>query len=590
MNTNPMLSAASLLASISEVSKTSKVLMALHRLLVLSFCLCIGLTLSAQEEGKVVTKVYKQIDTVELAMDLHYPAGEIDRSLPIIVFFFGGGWNGGTIEQFRPHAKYFASRGIIAALADYRVASRHNTTPFESLKDAKSAIRFLRKHHQELGLDPDQVIAAGGSAGGHLAAATGNVPGMDEEGEDVSISARSNALVLFNPVYDNGPGQYGHNRIKDRYPEFSPKHNIKAGAPPTIVFFGTKDRLVDVPTIKAYDAAMEAVGARCETILYEGQPHGFFNFRSQRYYRATVYEADRFLTSLGYLKGSPTITPKIRVVVWDERQPKQKEAYPDFLGNQIAKALEQNPHISVQSVSIDDAAQGLSNEVLENCEVMIWWGHVRHTEISMETSERLIEQVKQGKMHMIFLHSAHWANPFMAAMNTVTRQRVQAQYDSLPGEARIVYHAIPDSLRFRVPKLGEQLKPSIYERKFPDGSLKVSVDLPTCIFPFYRNDGKPSTVLTLQPKHPIATGIPHRFILPATEMYDEPFHIPEPDEVIFEERWPTGEWFRSGALWQVGEGTVFYFRPGHETYPIFFQTHPLQILKNTVLWMEGFLK
>ena len=321
--------------------------------------LCLNLTLSAQEAGQVITKVYKQIDTVELAMDLHYPAGEINKPLPIIIFFFGGGWNGGTIEQFRPHAKYFASRGIIAALADYRVASRHNTTPFESLKDAKSAIRFLRKHHQELGLDPDQIIAAGGSAGGHLAAATGNVPGMDEEGEDLSISAQSNALVLFNPVYDNGPGQYGHNRIKDRYPEFSPKHNIKAGAPPTIVFFGTKDRLVDVPTIEAYDAAMEAVGARCETFLYEGQPHGFFNFRSQQYYRATVHEADLFLTSLGYLQGPPTITPKIRVVVWDERQPKQKQAYPDFLGNQIAKALERNPHISVQSVSIDDPAQGL---------------------------------------------------------------------------------------------------------------------------------------------------------------------------------------------------------------------------------------
>jgi len=554
-------------------------------------CLLNSSGLSAQDTGEVTSKVYKQIDTISLAMEFHYPPGEqAKKPLPVMVFFFGGGWNGGSIDQFRPHAEYFAKRGIIVALADYRVASRHNTTPFESLKDAKSAIRYLRKHHKELRIDPDQIIAAGGSAGGHLAAATGNVPGMDEEGEDLSISARSNALVLFNPVYDNGPGQYGYERVKDRYQAFSPKHNIKAGAPPTIVFFGTKDRLVDVPTIEAYDAAMEAVGARCETFLYEGQTHGFFNFRSQKNYRETVYQTDRFLASLGYLEGPPLINPKIQVVVWDERQPRQKKAYPDFLGNQIATALEKNPNLSVRSVSLDDPEQGLSEAVLENCEVMIWWGHVRHTEVSVETSKRLIERVKKGKMHMIFLHSAHWANPFMAAMNEVLRARVEAKYGAMPGPVDIVYQTIPDSLRFRVPKLGEQVKPSLYERKFPDGRIQVTVEPPTCIFPFYRNDGKPSTLITLQPKHPIATGIPHRFSLPATEMYDEPFHIPEPDEVIFEERWATGEWFRSGALWQIGEGKVFYFRPGHETYPIFFQKTPLQILKNTVLWMEGFLK
>lgn len=571
----------------SEIFKISEVR---KQQLITAVCLLLTLVLSGQEAGKVTTQVYKQIDTVELAMEFHYPAdAQISSPRPVIIFFFGGGWNGGSIDQFRPHAEYFAARGIIAALADYRVASRHNTTPFESLKDAKSAIRFLREHYQELGIDPDRIIAAGGSAGGHLAAATGNVPGMDEEGEDLSISARANALVLFNPVYDNGPGEYGYARVKERYEEFSPKHNIRPGAPPTIVFFGTQDRLIKVPTIEAYDQAMEAVGARCETFLYEGQGHGFFNFRNQKYYRETVYQADRFLASLGYLQGPPKISPKIQVVVWDERQPRQKKAYPNFLGNQIAAALEQSPNIAVRSVALDDPKQGLTKEILDNCEVMIWWGHVRHTEISMETAARLIERVKQGKMHMIFLHSAHWANPFMEAMNEVVRQRVQATYDSLPGPVDIVYQAIPDSLRFRVPKLGEQIQPSMYERKFPDGRLQVTIDLPTCIFPFYRNDGQPSTMFTLQPQHPIAKGIPHRFSIPATEMYDEPFHIPEPDLVIFEERWANGEWFRSGALWQLGEGKVFYFRPGHETYPIFFQDLPLQILKNTILWMEGFL-
>lgn len=559
------------------------------QLLAFVWLCCASLSSYGQAAGAVISKTYKQIDTVSLAMEIHYPADYKKGELhPALIFYFGGGWNGGSIGQFRPHAEYFSSRGLIVALADYRVASRHKTTPFESVKDAKSAMRYLHQNHRELGIDPDKIIAGGGSAGGHLAAAAGNVPGLDEEGEDTAISSRPDALVLFNPVYDNGPDQYGYKRIGDRYKEFSPKHNINRGAPPTIVFFGTKDALVTPATARSYEAAMKSVGSRCETFLYEGQPHGFFNFRNQRYYRETVYQADLFLTSLGYLSGPPTINPQINVVVWDERQKKQLTAYPNFLGNHIAEQLAKNPLLKVTSVGLDDPQQGLSDELLEQCEVMIWWGHVRHPEISAATSQKLIERVKKGQLQMIFLHSAHWANPFMEAMNEVVRQRTSAHYDSLGVKVEIDYIAIADSLRFRVPKLGDQLKPAVYERKFPDGHLSVQVSMPTCIFPFYRSDGKPSTLFTLAPKHPIAKGIPVQFTLPATEMYDEPFHIPEPDEVIFEERWETGEWFRSGALWQVGEGQVFYFRPGHETYKIFYEKVPMQIVENTVLYMKGY--
>ncbi|MEZ5042821.1 MAG: alpha/beta hydrolase fold domain-containing protein [Saprospiraceae bacterium] len=551
--------------------------------------LCLTLSLNAQEEGKLVVKTYKQIDTVALKMDIHYPVQyQKGERLPAIIFFFGGGWNGGSIEQFRPHAHYFASRGIIAVLADYRVATRHGTTPFDAVEDAKSAIRYLRKQADVLGIDPDKIIASGGSAGGHLAAATGNLRGLDSPMDDLSISAKANALVLFNPVYDNGPGQYGYDRVGDRYTEISPKHNIREGAPPAIVFFGTKDALVTPATAKSYEAAMKAVGSRCETFLYDEQTHGFFNFRKQQFYRETVYQADRFLASLGYLEGEPSIDPKIKVVVWDERQKKQQKAYPDFMGNHIADYLKKNDLLRVYSVGLDDPEQGLSDEVLENCEVMIWWGHVRHPEISVATSKKLIERVKAGTLEMIFLHSAHWANPFVEAMNEVTRQRVEAKYATLEAQVTIEFVTPPDSLRFRVPKLGEMVKPAIYERKFPDGQLKVKVDMPTCIFPFYRADGKPSTVITLQPKHPIAKGIPSQFTIPATEMYDEPFHVPDPDEVIFEERWETGEWFRSGSLWNVGKGKVFYFRPGHETYKVYYEVMPLKIIENTVLWMKGF--
>ena len=115
--------------------------------------------------------------------------------------------------------------------------------------------------------------------------------------------------MLFNPVYDNGPKGYGYERVKDRYKEISPFHNIKKGSPPTIVFLGTKDKLIPVSTAEAYEAKMKAVGSRCDTHLYEGQPHGFFNKgRRGDHYGATVLEMDKFLISLGWLSGKPTIT------------------------------------------------------------------------------------------------------------------------------------------------------------------------------------------------------------------------------------------------------------------------------------------
>jgi trehalose utilization protein len=117
------------------------------------------------------------------------------------------------------------------------------------------------------------------------------------------------------------------------------------------------------------------------------------------------------------------------------------------------------------------------------------------------------------------------------------------------------------------------------------GGLKVRVDLPNCCFPDYRADGKPSQISVLKPNHPVAAGLPPHFTIPQTEMYNEPFHVPEPDEVIFKETWATGEWFRSGAVWQLGKGKVFYFRPGHETFPVFKQELVLKVMANAVHWL-----
>ena len=249
--------------------------------------------------------VYKHAGDVKLSLHLFEPDGHKpgDRRAAI-VFFFGGGWNGGNPVQFYPHCRHLANKGLLAMSAEYRVKTRHGTTPFECVKDGKSAVRWIRSHAGELGIDPDRVAAGGGSAGGHIAAATGTVPGLDEDQEDTSVSCRPNALVLFNPVYDNGPRGYGHNRVKDRYREISPLHNISMTTPPTIVFLGTKDKLIPVKTAELFRDRMRAASLRSELDLFEGEGHGFFNFNrgDGSNYRKTVAAMDQFLDSLGYFR------------------------------------------------------------------------------------------------------------------------------------------------------------------------------------------------------------------------------------------------------------------------------------------------
>lgn len=254
--------------------------------------------------------VYKTIGNVQLSLDIFLTQG-MDPSArrPAIVFFHGGGWNSGSPSQFHPHGRYLASRGMVAISAEYRLAERHGTRPYECVADGKSAIRWIRSHAAELGIDPTHLIAGGGSAGGHVAAATATVTGFENDDDDHSISPRPSALVLFNPVFDNGPNGYGHDRVKDRWREFSPLHNITAGVPPAIVFLGTEDLLLPVSTAAAFKKRMNEVGTRCDVWTYPGQKHAFFNDRNGNnpYFAATVYEADRFLASLGYLDGEPTV-------------------------------------------------------------------------------------------------------------------------------------------------------------------------------------------------------------------------------------------------------------------------------------------
>lgn len=242
--------------------------------------------------------VYKTVGDVKLRLHVFEPKDHrsSDRR-GAILFFFGGGWISGNPSQFYPHCEYLAKRGMVAMSAEYRVRSKHKTTPFECVADGKSAVRFVRRHAKELGIDPRRIAAGGGSAGGHVAAAVATVPGLDDKKDDPRVSCRPAALVLFNPVYDNGPQGWGHSRVKDRFREISPMHNISKTMPPAIVFLGTKDKLIPVRSAEQFRDRMRAAGVRSELMLFPGKSHGFFNHRGGKNvdYTTTVQAMEKFL-------------------------------------------------------------------------------------------------------------------------------------------------------------------------------------------------------------------------------------------------------------------------------------------------------
>ncbi len=256
--------------------------------------------------------VYKKSGGRELRLFVLEPAGpRLDRRRPGIVFFHGGGWVGGRPSQFNEQARHFARRGMVCVQVEYRLLTTRGAPPTICAHDAKSAMRWVRAHASDWGLDRDRIAAAGGSAGGHLAAFVGMVDGLDDPQDDRNVSPKANALLLFNPVLDNGPGGWGADRVGDLYRQLSPAHNVSSDDPPAIVFLGTQDRLIPVETIRRFQQSMEKAGIRCDARFYEGQPHGFFNYGrgDNRYYRETLADADAFLVSLGWLKPSASATP-----------------------------------------------------------------------------------------------------------------------------------------------------------------------------------------------------------------------------------------------------------------------------------------
>ena len=281
------------------------------------------------------------------------------------------------------------------------------------------------------------------------------------------------------------------------------------------------------------------------------------------------------------IRGNECHAGDINVLVWDERQPSQKEAYPEFIGGAISKHLSTLESIEVRSRSIDDPDQGISEADLEWANVLIWWGHVRQHELKPKVvQEWIVSRIQNGDLCLIALHSAHWSTPFVEAMNARTKQDVLKLYP--PERSKFTYIDPPG----RLPPTHESiLTPAIYALKSSPNSYQVRIDLPNCCFPDYRPDGAPSTIEVLKQDHPIAQGLGKSFQVQHTEMYNEPFHVPAPDDVIFKETWSRGEWFRAGMLWTLGKGTIFYFRPGHETFPVYLQKEPLLVIENAVRFL-----
>ena len=258
----------------------------------------------AEESYNPEIVTYKQPTGAPLKLHIFKPANvQPGQKYPAIIYFFGGGWTSGTPYQFYREAHYWASKGMVAVCADYRIQYTHGTTPIESIRDAKSAVRWLREHAATYNIDPDKICASGASAGGHLAAATATLKQWDETSENLSISSKPNLLLLNYPVYDNGPTGYGPADFKAQYLTVSPLHNIDATIPPCLVFLGTADAYIPVATAQLFQQKMKDVGVESELILYQGAGHPIFSYqkgKSTDYY-SILEQSEAFLIKHGYI-------------------------------------------------------------------------------------------------------------------------------------------------------------------------------------------------------------------------------------------------------------------------------------------------
>jgi acetyl esterase len=249
------------------------------------------------------TETYKTTAEKKLEITLHFPADwKAEDKRPVMVFFFGGGWKKGTTKQFLIQADYFASRGIVTARPNYRLAP-DGVTPDKCVEDARSAVRWLRANAARLGIDSNKVISAGGSAGGHLAFCTSIQQGADDPKDDTTISCIPQAMVLYNPALFKSDSEMVKAAVAEgimsaeRLKLISPLDHVYKDTPPALILFGTRDGLKR--GADEYLRLAKEVGIRAEMFTAEGENHGFFN--TEPWLSKTTAEVDKYLVSLDYL-------------------------------------------------------------------------------------------------------------------------------------------------------------------------------------------------------------------------------------------------------------------------------------------------
>ena len=226
------------------------------------------------------TITYKVVKDRELKLHVFEPEGHKPTdSRPVFLVIHGGGWRNGEPRWFYPIADEFRNQGMYAISLEYRLLSQgKDNTVFDCVKDGRSAVRFVRSHADELGIDPKRIVVAGGSAGGHVAAGVALFDEVNEDTDDLKISCRPDLLVLFYPVIDTSEKGYGQQKIGDRWQELSPVDHVRKGLPPTIVFHGTGDKVTPYSGAVEFQQKMRAAGNVCELISHENGRHGYFVF------------------------------------------------------------------------------------------------------------------------------------------------------------------------------------------------------------------------------------------------------------------------------------------------------------------------
>ncbi len=247
-------------------------------------------------------RVYKEASGKQLEIWIWRPADwKTGDKRPAIVFYHGGGWRGGTPTAFSRQSAKLAERGMVAFSVQYRLRSQEGITIEDCVKDAKSAFRWVRAHAAELGVDPEKIAAGGGSAGGHLAATLVTLDHVNDEADDMAVSTRPAALVLFNPAVklDFPRAREASGGELNELLRLSPYHHLKAGHPPTIIFHGDADTTVPIDTAQDYTAKVKELGGESEVVVSPGQPHSFFN--REPYVWDTLKQAEAFLEKHGLL-------------------------------------------------------------------------------------------------------------------------------------------------------------------------------------------------------------------------------------------------------------------------------------------------